>query len=134
VLLAAEAMAALHLALIAFMLTGSLLALRWPRLLWVHAPVALAILAVNVAGAPCPLTIWELDLRAAAGAPGYAGGFIGHYLLGPLGVDVHTAAAQVGIYAVALTPNLVGYALHGLRAVRTGTPAGPRAGSPTGSR
>jgi hypothetical protein len=128
VLLAAEAMAALHLALIAFMLTGSLLALRWPRLLWVHAPVALAILAVNVAGAPCPLTIWELDLRAAAGAPGYAGGFIGHYLLGPLGVDVHTAAAQVGIYAVALTPNLVGYALHTLRAVRTGTPAGHRAG------
>ena len=127
-LLAAQVMAALHLALITFMLTGSLLALRWPRLLWLHAPVALAVLAVNAAGQPCPLTVWELDLRAAAGAPGYPDGFIGHYFLDPFGVDVHTAAAQAGIYAVALTPNLVGYALHATRALRTGRPAGHRAG------
>ena len=134
-LVAAWVVAALHFALIAFMLTGSLLALRWPRLLWVHAPVALAVLAVNVAGAPCPLTVWELDLRAAAGVPGYPDGFIDHYLLEPFGApDVHTAAAQVGIYTVALIPNLVGYGLLAARALRTGRPAGRRAGSPTGSR
>ncbi len=128
-LAAAWVLAALHFALIAFMLTGSLLALRWPRLLWLHAPVALLVLAVNVSGQPCPLTVWELDLRAAAGVPGYADGFIDHYLLEPFGApDVHTAAAQIGIYAVALTPNVIGYALHASRAVRTGTPAGRRAG------
>jgi hypothetical protein len=110
-------MAALHFALIAFMLTGSLLALRWPRLLWVHAPVALAVLVVNVAGEPCPLTVWELDLLAAAGAPGYPDGFIDHYFLAPFGADVHTTAAQVGIYTVALIPNLIGYCLHAGRAV-----------------
>jgi hypothetical protein len=127
VLVAAWVMAALHVALIAFVLTGSLLALRWPRLLWVHAPVALAVLAVNLAGAACPLTVWELYLRAAAGAPGYPDGFIGHYLLDPFGADVHSAVAQVGIYAVALMPNLVGYGLHAVRMLRTGTPAGRRA-------
>ena len=122
-------MAGLHFALIAFMLTGSLLALRWPRLLLIHAPVALAVLAVNVSGQPCPITVWELDLLAAAGAPGYPDGFIDHYFLEPLGApDVHTAAAQIGIYAVALAPNLVGYALHAARVLRTGTPAGHRAG------
>ncbi len=121
-------MAALHVALIGFVLTGSLLALRWPRLLRVHAPVALAVLAVNLAGAPCPLTVWELDLLAAAGAPGYPDGFIDHYFLDPFGVDVHTKAAQWGIYTVALVPNLVGYGVHAARALRTGTPAGRRAG------
>jgi hypothetical protein len=121
-------MAALHVALIAFVLTGSLLALRWPRLLWLHAPVALAVLVVNVAGQPCPLTVWELDLLAAAGAPGYPDGFIDRYFLDPFGADVRTPAVQLGIYAVALTPNLIGYGMHAVRALRTGRRAGLRAG------
>lgn len=112
-------MAGLHLALVAFVLTGSLLALRWPRLLWLHAPLALAVLAVHLAGQPCPLTVWELDLLAAAGAPEYGDGFIDHYLLEPFGLPgVRTTAAQVGIPLVALTPNLVGYGLHAQRARR----------------
>ena len=126
-LLAAWGMAALHVALIAFVLTGSLLALRWPRLLWVHAPVALALLVVNVAGQPCPLTVWELDLLTAAGMPGYPDGFIDHYFLDPFGADVHTTAAQVGIYTVALIPNAIGYGLHAVRGLGTGAATGRRA-------
>jgi hypothetical protein len=118
VLIAAEVVAGLHFALIAFMLTGSLLALRWPRLLWVHAPVALVVLAVNVTGSPCPITVWELDLLAAAGAPGYPDGFIDRYFLEPFGADVHTTAAQFGIYTIAFVPNVVGYGLHVRRARR----------------
>jgi len=117
VLVLAWAMAALHFALIVFMLTGSLLALRWPRLLWLHAPVALLVLAVHVTGQPCPLTVWELDLRAAAGVPGYPDGFIGHYLLDPFGVDVFEPSAQAGIYVVALVPNAIGYGVLSLRAL-----------------
>jgi Protein of Unknown function (DUF2784) len=113
-------MAALHLVLIAFVITGSLLAVRWPRLVWLHAPVALAVLAVNLAGAPCPLTVWELDLRAAVGAPGYPDGFIGHYLLAPFGLDVARPSVQAGIYAVALVPNGIGYGVLRMRALRTG--------------
>ena len=114
-LLAAEAMAVLHLALIAFVLTGSLLALRWPRVLWLHVPVALAILAIYASGSDCPLTTLELWLRERAGETGYDGGFIGHYLTEPLGFPIEATSTQVGIYVIAFLPNLVGYALLALR-------------------
>jgi uncharacterized protein DUF2784 len=109
--LLANAVAVLHAALVLFMLTGALLALRRPRLARVHAPVALAVLTVNLAGAPCPLTTVELALRERAGAAPYDGGFLGHFLFGPLGLDVRSAAVQVGMYSVALGLNAVGYGL-----------------------
>jgi hypothetical protein len=126
VLVAAWAVAVLHGVLVAFMLTGSLLALRWPRLVYLHAPVALGVLAVNVAGLPCPLTVWELDLLEAGGAATYADGFLGHYLLSPFGLDVGRPSVQAGIYAVALVPNAIGYGLLGLRALRPGRRADRR--------
>jgi len=111
VLLLASAVALLHALAVVFLLTGALLALRWPRLLLLHVPVALAILAVNLAGADCPLTDLELALREAAGAPAYDGGFLGHYLFEPVGVDVAAAGTQAGIHAVALGLNVLAYAL-----------------------
>ncbi len=114
----AYAVAVLHGAVVVFFVTGSLLTLRWPGLLRLHVPLALTILLLSLAGASCPLTDLELALREAAGAPGYTGGFIGHYLLAPFGVDVRTTAAQVGILATAIAANAVGYGLHGLRALR----------------
>ena len=110
-MLLASAVAVLHAAVVLFMLTGALLAWRWPRLVRLHAPVALAVLAVNLAGAPCPLTRLELALRERAGAPLYDDGFLGHVLFGPLGLDVRSTAVQVGMYCVALGLNAVGYAL-----------------------
>ena len=110
-LLLADVVAALHAAAVLFMLTGALLALRWPRLLWVHVPVSLAILAVNLAGADCPLTDLELWLRAHAGADPYQGGFLGHYVFDPLGLDAAATGTQVGVYAVAFGLNALGYGL-----------------------
>jgi hypothetical protein len=123
--LLAGLVALVHAAAVVFMLTGALLALRWPRLAYLHAPVALAILAVNLAGAPCPLTELELALRARAGSPAYSGGFLGHYLFGPLGLDVHSPAVQVGMYTVALTLNAIGYALIATRARHARGPTRP---------
>jgi hypothetical protein len=116
--LLATAVAVLHGAAVLLMLTGALLALRWPRLVAVHVPVAVAILAVNLAGADCPLTAWELDLRADAGLPAYTGGFLGHYFFAPLGLDVHSTAVRIGVYTVALGLNAVGYGLLLARAHR----------------
>ena len=110
-LLLAWSVAVLHALAVVLMLTGALLALRWPRLLLVHAPVALTILAVGLAGADCPLTDVELALRQAAGAPGYDGGFLSHYLFEPLGLDVDAAATQLGIHAAAFGLNALGYGL-----------------------
>jgi hypothetical protein len=109
--LLATVVAAVHGAAVLFMLCGALLALRWRRLAYVHAPVALAILAVNLAGAACPLTTLELALRAGAGVPAYSGGFLGHYLFTPVGLAVHSPGVQVGMYTVALGLNALGYGL-----------------------
>jgi hypothetical protein len=116
----AHLVAVVHGLAVVLMLTGALIALRRPRLLWVHAPVAAAILAVSLAGAPCPLTDLELALRERAGAEPYGGGFLGHYALAPLGLDVASPAVQAGVYSVALVPNVVGYGLLVLRARRDG--------------
>ena len=110
-MLLAALVAALHGAAVAFMLSGSLLALRWPRLLWLHAPVALVILGLYLTGSDCPLTTWELALREAAGESGYRGGFIGHYITEPLGFPIEATSTRVGIYVAAFLPNLVGYSL-----------------------
>lgn len=107
-MLFAHAVAFLHAAAVLFMLTGALLAVRWPRLVLLHAPVALAILAVNLAGADCPLTDLELALRGSAG---YDGGFLGHYLFGPLGLDEQAPGTQLGIYSTAFGLNALGYGL-----------------------
>jgi hypothetical protein len=129
----AALVAVLHGAAVAFMLTGSLLALRWPRVLWVHVPVSLAILGFYLTGSDCPLTTWELALRQGAGNPGYRGGFIGHYITEPMGFPIEATSTQVGIYVVALLPNLVGYGLllaRGLPALLTERADRPGRGRP----
>jgi Protein of Unknown function (DUF2784) len=116
--LLAGVVAVLHGAAVLFMLTGALLAVRRPRLLVVHAPVALAILGVNLAGADCPLTTVELALRERAGAPAYGDGFLGHHVFEPLGVDVAATGTQLGVYAAAFGLNALGYGLVVTRALR----------------
>ena len=110
-MLLAGAVAVLHGAAVLFMLSGSLLALRWPRLLWLHVPVSLAILALYLTGSDCPLTTLELALRERAGEPGYRGGFIGHYITEPIGFSMEETSTQVGVLLVALAVNLAGYGL-----------------------
>lgn len=127
----AHLVAVVHALAVVLMVTGALVALRRPRVLLLHAPVAAAILAVNLAGAPCPLTTLELALRERAGGEPYGGGFLGHYVLAPLGLDVGSPAVQAGVYVVAVTPNVVGYGLLAARAARDGVRSaedGERAG------
>ncbi len=124
--LLAYAVAVLHAAAVLLMVTGGLLALRRPLLLLVHVPVALAILAVNLLGADCPLTRLELGLRAGSGSEVYSGGFLDHYVVQPLGLDIASTAVHVGIYTVAVLPNAVAVALlaHRLAAARCGDGTG----------
>ena len=122
-MLLASVVALVHGAAVLFMLTGALLALRRPWLLVVHAPVALAILGLNLAGADCPLTDLERRLITDAGGVPYRGGFLEHYLFAPLGVDVHATAVQIGMYTLALGLNALGY---GLVIARTRQVAGSR--------
>ena len=108
----AGAVAVLHLLAVGLLLSGALLALRWPRLLPVHLVVAGSIVAVNLAGADCPLTDLEQVLRAAAGEAAYSGGFISHYLIEPWHPAGVTPGVSLGIYAVAVAPNALAAVLH----------------------
>ncbi|SDN81746.1 DUF2784 family protein [Geodermatophilus sp. DSM 45219] len=120
----AHLVAVVHALAVVLMVTGALVALRRPWVLLLHAPVAAAILAVNLVGAPCPLTTLELSLRERGGGEPYGGGFLGHYALAPLGLDVGSPAVQAGVYVVAATPNVVGYGLLAARAARDGVGRG----------
>jgi hypothetical protein len=120
----AHLVAVVHALAVVLMVTGALVALRRPWFLLVHAPVAAAILAVHLAGAPCPLTELELALRERAGGEAYTGGFLGHHALSPLGLDVGSPAVQAGIYTVALVPNVLGYGLLVARGGRGGVRTG----------
>jgi Protein of Unknown function (DUF2784) len=119
--LAAAFVAVFHGVTVLFMVAGSLLALRWPRVLWLHVPVALAILGLYLTGSDCPLTDWELRLRRLAGEPGYRGGFIGHYVTEPLGFPIHATSTQAEILVLALLPNVIGYGLLARLALRRRT-------------
>lgn len=116
-MLLATGVAVLHAAVVLFMLTGSLLALRWPRLLPVHALLALGVLGLYLGGADCPLTDLELWLLQRGGAPLYEGGFLGHYVTEPLGRPIEATSTQAGIHLTAAVPNAIGYSLHVSRAL-----------------
>jgi hypothetical protein len=79
-LILADAVLLLHLVFVLFVLFGGLLALKWPKAIWLHLPAAIWGTFVEFSGWVCPLTPLEIRLREQGGASGYADDFIGHYL------------------------------------------------------
>ena len=105
--LLAGAMVLLHLAFVIFALAGAVLAVWWPRVLWLHVPAAVWAAYIELSGGICPLTPLENDLRTRAGLDYYSGDFVARYVfpvLYPEGLtrDAQTAAgiAVLGINAV----------------------------------
>jgi len=76
--LLADSVLLAHAAFVAFVVLGGLLALRWPRLAWLHLPAATWGAGIEFAGGICPLTPLENHWRRLAGEQGYAGGFFEH--------------------------------------------------------
>jgi len=109
--LAADAVVLFHFCFVLFVVLGGLLALRWPRVAWVHLPCALWGALVEWTGFICPLTPLEKWLRVRAGLGAYEGGFIARYmssLLYPAGL---TRGIQIALGVALLTLNLAIYAL-----------------------
>ena len=92
----ADLVLVLHLAFIVFVVAGGLLALRWRMAPVIHLPAALWGVFIELSGGVCPLTPIENALRRAAGARGYPGGFVEHYLV-PI---VYPAALPHGVQLV----------------------------------
>ncbi len=71
----------LHFAFILFVLFGALLVLKWPKIAWLHVPLALWGIIVEYFNFICPLTPWENHFRKLAGSTVYESGFIAHYII-----------------------------------------------------
>ena len=112
-----------HLLFVVFVVVGGLFVLRWPRLAWVHVPVALYGALIEFAGFICPLTPLENWLRRLGGEAGYEGGFVEHYVTAALYPSGLTREIQIGIGVGVLVLNAVVYAVVMRR--RTHATAGP---------
>jgi hypothetical protein len=112
---AADAVVVIHLLFISFVVFGSFLTWRWPKLAWVHVPVAVYGALVEFIGFTCPLTPLENFLRHRAGETGYHGGFIAHYLVRVIYPPGLTRGMQAGLGVLVLLIMVGGYwgaALH----------------------
>ena len=101
----------LHFLFVVFVVLGGLLALRWPRVAWVHVPAALWGVAIEFGGCICPLTPFENQLRARAGQSTYEGDFVARYLMPVIYPDGLTREVQVVLGCMALALNLLVYAI-----------------------
>mgnify|MGYP001817161905 CR=1 FL=1 len=111
--LAADLLVVAHFAFICFVVLGGLLVLKWPRLAAIHLPAAAWGALIEFQGWLCPLTPLEQHFRSAAGAAGYTGSFIEHYLLPviyPAGLT-RDLQLQLGLLVVTINTVLYGWLL-----------------------
>jgi hypothetical protein len=108
--LLADLVLILHAGFVAFVMLGALLALRWPRIAWVHVPVALWGAGIEFLGGICPLTPLENHWRRLAGELGYPGGFVEHYVVSVLYPDGLTRRVQLVLGVLVLVVHVAIYA------------------------
>jgi hypothetical protein len=113
--LLADLVVVLHLAFVLFVAAGGFLVLRWGWLVVLHVPCALWGAMIEFSGWYCPLTPLENELREAAGAEPYAGGFIEHYLVPLVYPGAITRGMQIALGVAVLVINAVAYGLVWLR-------------------
>ena len=108
---AADLVLVVHFAFVLFVVLGGLLALRWPRVAWAHAPVAIYGATIEFVGFVCPLTPLEVWLRRRGGEAGYEGGFVEHYVTAALYPTGLTREIQLALGLGVLAVNGVVYTL-----------------------
>jgi uncharacterized membrane protein YhhN len=109
--MAADLVVLLHFLFVLFVVLGGILVLRWPKLAYVHLPVALYGGLIEFLGWVCPLTPLEKRLRESAGLQGYEGGFVEHYILPVMYPAGLTRGVQLALGALVILINLAIYAL-----------------------
>jgi hypothetical protein len=112
-----------HFAFIVFVAIGGLLAWRRPALVWLHLVALAWAVGILLIGFACPLTALEKHFRRLGGEPGYAGGFIDHYIENVLYPERFTPV----LLALAAAAIVVGYT--GLLTKRRGRPTMHRGAS-----
>jgi hypothetical protein len=86
----ADLIVALHACYVGFLvlglaaiLVGTVCRWRWVRNIYlriIHLVMIAVVVAEAMAGVPCPLTVWEKQLRVLAGQATYPGDFLGYWV------------------------------------------------------
>lgn len=107
----ADAVLVAHGLFVAWVVFGGLADFWRRRAVWLHLPALAWGVAIAGMGWICPLTPLENSLRERAGLQGYAGSFIGQYLLPLIYPAALTRDIQVLLAVLLLGGNVVVYAL-----------------------
>lgn len=105
----ADAVVVAHLAYLAFVAIGGLLAWRWRWLVWPHLAAAAWALGILVVGQDCPLTDLQRWAERRAGEPRDGRGFVDRYLEGVLFPERYTSVLR-GLVAVLVLVGWIGLA------------------------
>ena len=111
----ADLVVVVHFSFVVFVVLGGALALRWPRMAWLHIPAVLWGAFVEFSGWICPLTPLENALRRQAGQAEYQGDFLERYVLRVLYPDGLTRTDQLMLGTIAILINVSMYAFIFLR-------------------
>ena len=107
-----ELVVAFHFLFIVFVMAGAALVWRWR---WIALPHVIAVVwAFYVEAAPgiiCPLTPLENHFAALAGAAGYSGSFVEHYLVPIIYPDGLTPHRQWALAALVVVVNVGMYGM-----------------------
>jgi len=93
--LLADLVVTLHVAFVVFVLTGGILALKWPSIMRFHLPAAVWGAFVEFSGLVCPLTPLEHWFHERAGAKAYETDFLSRYLIPLLYPEALTRNVQI---------------------------------------
>lgn len=105
----ADVVVVVHLAFVLFVVAGGWLAWRRPACAALHLPAVAWGVLVEVQSWLCPLTHLENALRRQAGAAGYEGGFVAHYLLPVLYPPGLSRGTQLVLAALVVAVNAAVY-------------------------
>ncbi len=109
--LLADLVVVIHLAFIAFVVLGGLLAFRRRWIPWLQLPLASWGAILEFRGWICPLTPLENWLRQNAGEAGYSGGFVEHYIIPIVYPTTLTPHIQVSLAVLVCLVNVLVYTL-----------------------
>lgn len=107
--LLADVVVVVHALFILFVVAGGLLALRWKWMAFVHLPVAVYGVVIELVGFTCPLTPLEKALRRRAGSAGYDGGFVEHYVIPLVYPGEFTTGVKIALAVLIVAVNVAVY-------------------------
>jgi len=108
-LILTEAVLAVHLAFVLFVVIGGVGIFYRRSVAWIHVPAVIWAALIEFAGWICPLTPLENLLRTRGGLSGYETGFIEHYVMPVLYPAALTRHLQIVLGLMVLGINLIIY-------------------------